>query len=77
MDRLGSICNRLAEIAIEDLGSDGQTVPRELDDLIYDLSMDKGVPSDVIATDLRHRIIYLYTAKEAGRFGPNLIHEAP
>lgn len=77
MDRLGLICNRLAEIAIEDLGSDGQKVPRELDDLVCALSMDTGVAQDAIAADLLHRIIYLHAAKQVRRFGPNLIHEAP
>jgi hypothetical protein len=65
MDRIGLICNRLAEIAVEDLGSDGNKLPRELDELVYALSSDTGVTEHVISTHILNHINYLHSEKQA------------
>jgi hypothetical protein len=65
MDSIGLICNRLAEIAVEDLGSDGSMLPRELDDLVCALSSDTGVREDVISTHILNHIYYLHSGKQA------------
>jgi hypothetical protein len=64
MSRLHALCDRLASIAVEDLGSDGKILPLELDELVQALSDDSGASIEAISADLRQRISKLHAAKQ-------------